>query len=157
MYRVYKIKHCKYRKSQLQNFLYIHISIFKYLVVINSRYECHNYKWLNESDRNSKNPRGNTLKCDRSLSGWYRFGGGAGTKMPKSCVPKNRCGTHASGWLNGTHPTLAEEKVTRKVCYHWGSKCCNWSNHIDVINCGPYFVYKLSPPPNCHLRYCGKD
>ncbi|XP_046860933.1 pancreatic secretory granule membrane major glycoprotein GP2-like [Xenia sp. Carnegie-2017] len=126
-------------------------------VAINLRYkECRQYKMLNESNRNVKYRSGR--KCDRSLTkGWYRFGGGAGTEMPKSCVAKNRCGTHASGWLNGTHPTMAEGEVTRKVCYHWKNSCCHWSNDIEVINCGPYFVYKLSRPRVCSLRYCGTN
>ena len=46
---------------------------------------------------------------------WYRFGGGVGIKMPTSCVPDWRCRTHATGWMNGTHPTVADGKVTRNV------------------------------------------
>ena len=78
--------------------------------------------------------------------------------MPTSCVSKLRCGTHATGWMNGAHPTVAQGKVTRKVCYSWDSNCCNWSNNIEVVNCGQYYVYKLSPPSaGCTLRYCGSD
>ena len=119
--------------------------------------ECSGYTWLNESNRN-QNYSGSNVKCDDSLSpGWYRFGGGAGIKMPTSCTPENRCGTHATGWINGTHPTIAQCKVTRKVCYSWSSNCCLWSNNIEVVNCGLYYVYKLSVPPSCRLRYCGSD
>ena len=111
---------------------------------------------MKESNRNQK--YGSGLNCDDSLStGWYRFGGGAGTKMPTSCVPNQRCGTLAPGWMNGAHPTVAQGKVTRKVCYNWSSNCCSWSNNIEVVNCGLYYVYKLSPPPICTLRYCGSD
>ena len=96
--------------------------------------------------------------CDNSLSGWYRFGGGAGTKMPTSCVSIARCGTYGTGWMNGAHPTVADGKVTRKVCYHWSSNCCRWSNNIEVVSCGQYYVYKLSPPSaGCTLGYCGSD
>ena len=118
--------------------------------------ECFGYKWLNERSRNQKySLRENN--CDSSLSpGWYRFGGGAGTKMPTSYVSIERCGTHASGWMNGAHPTVAEGKVTRKVCYRYSS-CCWRSNNIEVLNCGLYYVYKLSRPPNCTYRYCGSD
>ena len=76
--------------------------------------------------------------------------------MPTSCVSSGRCGTSASGWMNGVHPTVAEGKVTRKVCYNYDS-CCQWSNNIDVVNCGLFYVYKLSRPPVCTLRYCGSD
>ena len=118
--------------------------------------ECFGYQWLNESNRN-QNYSGSDVSCDSSLSGWYRFGGGAGIKMPTACVPKNRCGTHATGWMNGTHPTVVDSNVTRKVCYNWKHNCCLWSNSIKVVNCGQYYVYKLSKPSGCSLRYCGSD
>jgi hypothetical protein len=77
--------------------------------------------------------------------------------MPTTCVSKYRCGTSATGWMNGAHPTVANGKVTRKVCYSWAGNCCNWSNNVEVVNCGQYYVYKLSPSPDCNLRYCGSD
>ena len=87
---------------------------------------------------------------------WYRFTGASGTRMPTSCVPMNRCGTHASGWMEGEHPSVGEGIVSRKVCYHWSSQCCNWNNNIEVRQCpGGFFVYKLVKPPHCSLRYCG--
>ena len=77
--------------------------------------------------------------------------------MPTSCVSKNRCGTHATGWMNGAHPTVVDGKVTRKVCYSYIAGCCWRSNNIEVLNCGQYYVYKLSLPPSCNYRYCGSD
>ena len=80
--------------------------------------------------------------------------------MATSCVPWNRCGTHLTGWMNGTHPTVADDKVTRKVCYNYGltGNCCDLLNYIEVVNCGQYYVYKLSGTPGgFHLRYCGSD
>ena len=74
--------------------------------------------------------------------------------MATSCVRRYRCGGGASGWMNGSHPTVADGKVARKVCYSWG-RCCSWSNNIEVVNCGQYYIYKLSKPPTCDLRYCG--
>ena len=59
------------------------------------------------------------------------------------------------GWMNGTHPTVSEGKVTRTVCYHWVSNCCSWSNNIEVLNCGKYYIYKHLSPVDCHSRYCG--
>ena len=124
--------------------------------------ECFGYKWLKGSDRNQKYSTTRSNYCnsasdDNRLSGWYRFGGGAGTKMPTSCVPTYRCGRNAPGWMNGAHPTVAQGKVTRKVCYSWSSNCCQYSNNIEVVNCGLYYVYKLIPTRNCHFRYCGSD
>ena len=116
--------------------------------------ECLQYKNLTKFDR-AKSYKG-AATCDRSLSrGWYRFQGLAGKQMPDSCVPTQRCGTHAPGWLRGSHPTVAEGAVKRKVCFHWTSGCCQLSTNIRVRNCGGFYVYKLYPPPACSLRYCG--
>ncbi|KAL9987885.1 hypothetical protein ACROYT_G002263 [Oculina patagonica] len=113
------------------------------------------FRFLNESNRAKTYNKPSPLICDSSLSGWYRFGGEAGSKMPESCVKERHCGTHAPGWLNGSHPTMADGAVKRKVCFHWSSSCCRWSTMIDVRNCGGFYVYKLYRPPACTLRYCG--
>lgn len=79
--------------------------------------------------------------------------------MPTSCVPGYRCGTQATGWLNGTHPTVADGKVTRQVCFRWDS-CCQWAINIQVRNCGDFFVYYIDGTPQehpCHLGYCTTD
>ena len=101
------------------------------------------------------------MRCDQRhlspLPAWYRFTGAAGDRMPTSCVPEKRCGTHAPGWLNGSHPSVKEGIVTRRVCYHWISKCCNWENDIQIKNCDAFYVYRLVKPPTCWLRYCGNN
>ena len=101
--------------------------------------------------------RGNVLRCDKNdlSKGWYRFTGEAGELMANKCPAIHHCGTHAPGWMEGSHPTQAQGIVTRKVCYHWSGKCCNWSNNIRVRNCGAFYVYELDKTPVCHLRYCG--
>jgi len=118
---------------------------------------CSNYKVLSEADRaqgNAQSPHG---KSDIGLkTGWYRFQGAAGDRMPDKCVLGYRCGTEYPGWLNGTHPTVAEGVVTRKVCYnriYWN--CCRWSNSIKVKNCSSYYVYELQRTPWSNTRYCG--
>ena len=121
--------------------------------------QCKHYKVLNSSDRLVGFTGQNPLRCDqRDLSaGWYRFAGAAaGDRMPTTCPKMRHCGTHAPGWLSGRHPTAAEGVVTRKVCYHWTSGCCQWSNNIRVTNCGAFYVYELQKPPGCSLRYCGE-
>ena len=124
--------------------------MFLYLILL----ECSNYRILNESDR-AQSYMG-VVKCDRSLAkAWYRFQGGAGNKMPDNCVPKNYCGTHAPGYLTGGHPTVNQGAVSRKVCFHWSSGCCQWSQNIRVRNCGGFYVYELPPTRYCSLRYCG--
>ncbi|XP_020618027.1 uncharacterized protein LOC110055930 isoform X3 [Orbicella faveolata] len=142
VYRLQKPPGCQYRYCGVGSPVQISSS------------ECLHYKNLTKFDR-AKGYKG-VAKCDRSLSrGWYRFQGLAGKQMPDACVPKQRCGTHAPGWLRGGHPTVTEGAVTRKVCFHWSSGCCQLSTNIRVRNCGAFFVYKLSPPPACSLRYCG--
>ncbi|XP_020603796.1 uncharacterized protein LOC110042769 [Orbicella faveolata] len=124
---------------------------------------CNNYTVLSEADRAQGHIVINSnYRCDRYdlVPGWYRFQGAAGYRMADKCVPVNHCGTAASGWLSGSHPTVAEGVVTRKVCYHyysyyWSSNCCLWSNNIRVRNCGAFFLYELPKPPSCDLRYCG--
>ena len=102
--------------------------------------------------------------CDLWLwcpcTGVDRFQGAAGTKMASTCVSVNYCGTHAPGWLNGPHPTVADGQVTRLVCFHYFSNCCQWSINVSVRNCGEFFVYYINRTPpehTCHLRYCGAD
>ena len=118
---------------------------------------CTNYTVLSEADRAQGNAEPPHDKSDRSLvTGWYRFQGAAGDRMPDKCVLWYRCGTMFPGWLNGSHPTVAEGEVTRKVCYTVDSDCCWMSNIIKVKNCSFYYVYELQTtsiwPP---YRYCG--
>ncbi|XP_028410572.1 uncharacterized protein LOC114533270 isoform X2 [Dendronephthya gigantea] len=113
------------------------------------------YKWLTNRNRNYRYIT-ITPYCDDHLSqGWYRFGGEAGTQIATTCVPKRRCGTHAPGWMTQKHPTVSEGKVTRTVAFHWDGNCRKWSQNIQVINCGVYYVYYLGPSVACKLRYCG--
>ncbi len=113
------------------------------------------YTSINDSSRKYTNSNG--ASCDSGLATkWYRYVGNTGTKIPEFAPPKNRCGTHAPGWMNGKHPSVAEGVVTRKVCYHWSSSTCYWSNSILVVNCNTHYLYRLTKPPVCHLRYCSQ-
>ena len=120
--------------------------------------ECQNYQSLTSADRKVTYTY-HSITCDNSLGpGWFRFLGAAGTRMPTSCPPTWRCNTHATGWLNGGHPTVADGRVTRQVCFHWNSNCSLWYNNIQVTNCGHFYVYYLIPPSGgCYLRYCSTD
>ena len=118
--------------------------------------ECVSYSWLRESNRNEKYATIGSYLCDSRLTpAWYRFGGGAGIKMPTGCTPHHKCQTDFTGWMNGTHPSVAEGKVTRTVCFSHRGNCCHWPKIIQVINCGSYYIYKLAPPAKCSARYCG--
>ena len=118
---------------------------------------CTNYTVLREEYRAQGNAEPPHNKSDWDLvTGWYRFQGAAGDRMPDKYVPRYRCGTEYPGWLNGSHPTVAEGVVTRKVCFTNYSDCCWWSNIIKVKNCSSYYVYELQRTiywfPS---RYCG--
>ena len=114
--------------------------------------ECSNYQLLEEADRSLTAPGG--FKDDSQLQfGWYRFHGAAGTMMSTTCTPTNQCGTHATGWLQGQHPTQSEGAITVKVCFHW-TNCCQFPVSIQVRNCGSFYVYQLIGTPGL-LRYCG--
>jgi len=120
--------------------------------------ECFNHGFLEDSVRGQGFYNGfhGYYQCDNYLPfGWYRFRGAAGTQMPTSCVGKNRCSSHAPGWLNRSHPSAADGIVNARICFHWYSSCCYWSTNIRVRNCSGFYVYELRPPPACWLRYCG--
>ena len=134
------------------------IIIIIIIIIIFLILECQNYGSLNSTDRKITYSRSSS-SCDHEIGpGWFRFEGSAGTRMATSCPPKDRCDTNAPGWMNGTHPTVADGQVNRTVCFHWGN-CCYWSTNIKVRNCGSYYVYYLSGTPggHCDLRYCGTN
>ncbi|XP_074612974.1 uncharacterized protein LOC141871838 isoform X2 [Acropora palmata] len=122
--------------------------------------ECSKYTSLNESNRAMTYAKRSLAGLsDSKLSGWYRFSGGAGTQMAEACQKMYSCSTSSSGWLNGTHPTVAEGIVQRKVCFlqrvsQFFSDCCNRSQNIGVRNCGAFYVYRLDPA-DYYSRYCG--
>ena len=117
---------------------------------------CTNYTVLSEADRAQGNAQPPHNRNDSSLlTGWYRFQGAGGDRMPDKCVLVYRCGTKYPGWLNGTHPTVTEGAVTRRVCYNHYSDCCVESDIIKVKNCSSYYVYQLPRTPDQYSRYCG--
>ena len=122
--------------------------------------ECQNYGSLNSYTRKITHIT-NSYYCDNRIGpGWIRFEGSAGTRLPTSCPPYHRCGSSATGWLNGGHPTIADGQVSRRTCFHDFGNCCFWSTNIKLRNCGSYYVYYLHSTPNngrCSLRYCSTN
>ena len=152
------------RKSRIVYFSFQFISsdawlaglyeLFSFVVLFSL--ECHNYQNLTSADRKTSYYTHST--CDDTIGpDWFRFQGAAGTKMATSCPPVNRCESSSPGWLKGGHPTVADGTVTRQVCFHWDSNCCNWSTNIQVRNCGSFYIYYFDGTPGCDLRYCGTD
>ena len=116
---------------------------------------CKNFQNLTDAERKYDYVTVNS-KCDNTLNGWYRFQGAAGTRMVTTCPPVNRCDSGLTTWLSGGHPTVAEGIVKRKVCVSGMGLCCGYSIHIQVKNCGPYYIYKFKNEIGC-FRYCTTD
>ena len=97
--------------------------------------------------------------CGYSISkGWYRFEGAAGTRLPTSCTPDYRCGTSATSWLTNGHPSVADGRVSKRVCFSYNGDCYYYRCvNIIIRNCGSYYVYELDRTPSCSYRYCGTD
>ncbi|XP_002711849.3 uromodulin isoform X1 [Oryctolagus cuniculus] len=114
---------------------------------------CQTYSTLDQFWRSSE--YGTGYSCDSNLNGWFRFVGHGGVRLAETCVPTLRCNTAAPMWLNGTHPSSDEGIVSRTACAHWSGNCCLWDAPVQVKACtGGYYVYHLSPAPECHLAYC---
>ena len=56
--------------------------------------------------------------ADWKGAGWYRITGGAGTQLADFVVDKKHCGTGATGWMEGGHPTVSQGEVTRTVNFN---------------------------------------
>ncbi|XP_062391230.1 uncharacterized protein LOC134079076 [Sardina pilchardus] len=120
---------------------------------------CHNYTVLNDPWRATTNLDQSVLKCDKNVQwqGWYLMvHQEVRVRMPNVCVPEKRCGTQIPLWMNGSHPHPEDGIVTREVCGHWHSDCCQYnSTPIQVKACpGNYTVYTFNSPPRCPLAYC---
>ena len=120
---------------------------------------CSTYKELNSTTRKFTNVK-HGGHCDRRLqrdwqgSGWYRITGEAGTKLIDSPVVNYHCGTSATGWLAGGHPTVEEGEVDRSVNFNYDGDFAKWSARVKVLNCSSHYVYYLQDTPECNLGYC---
>ena len=132
---------------------------------------CFEYKILNEKERNHMfTTLSGTYWCDGNKRpskkssqwlgpGWYRMMAPAGTKIPDVAQGTHKCGTGASGWMQGSHPVNNLEVVTRKVCFSHqsgSSSPCTWTSEIKVKNCISYFLYYLVDTPICNIGYCAQ-
>ncbi|CAF1156564.1 unnamed protein product [Adineta steineri] len=119
--------------------------------------QCSTATIITDATRNAAYTVASSL-CDQSsgLSGtnWYRFSSGAGTILANYVVPINQCGTQATGSYTGAYPSTIGSTSSGTVCYNWSGNSCMWSNSISITNCNGYYVFYLSAPPVCNLRYC---
>ena len=134
----------------MQTIIANYLRIFIFLVDV-----CRHYQTLTDAERRYDYVTVN-YKCDKTLNGWYRFQGAAGTKMVTTCPPQDRCDGLFPAWLSEDHPTVAEGTVTKRVCINKHG-CCEESLFIKVKNCSSYYIYELRDPKHCDARYCGTD
>lgn len=117
--------------------------------------ECTNYYTDADSTRNVGFTKSSV--CDLGLFGegtWVRFVSPAGTTMPNFVVNEFFCGANIPGWLNGTYPADVGTSSGGDVCYHKGGDTCVLTSAIKITNCDSFYVFYLSDPPACDLRYC---
>ena len=60
--------------------------------------------------------------------------------MQATPVPRDRCGTVKSGWLETAHPSVEDGKVRRNVCFGSLSTDCGDGRSIFVKN-WDYIIY----------------
>lgn len=83
-----------------------------------------------------------TLK-DTAVQGWTRFMMGNG-KLVNHCPQRYSCGSTFPIWLSTPHPTSEEDIATGTLCTHYNlNECCEYTQEIQLKNCGDYFVYLL--------------
>ena len=75
----------------------------------------------------------------------------------------NICSHDQAGWMNGAHPRVGEEPVSRKICFASNDfgQDCHWSVEAQVVACQegdgfPFYLYELPPTPQCSLVYCAE-
>jgi hypothetical protein len=111
---------------------------------------------ISDNTRHSNHPA--NIGCDtaifKKLPTWVRFSGGAGTRLINKAAEPFRCGTQGAGWYRGTYPSSTGTTIKGTVCFSWPGNTCQWSNSISITNCNDYYVFALSAPPACRLRYC---
>jgi hypothetical protein len=118
--------------------------------------QCTSYTINNDSTRNIA--YGTGAACDNTLTaGWYRFIGGAGTRLATTYVSINTCGTSAAGSYNGSMPSTVGASMYGTLCVNYMGYLCSAARSgslIGVTNCNGYYVYYLAPISTCNARYC---
>ncbi|XP_059815951.1 uncharacterized protein LOC132387594 [Hypanus sabinus] len=120
---------------------------------------CVNYSILDQLWRRmSSSSTSEQCMSDKNLEqGWYRFSSSGRWKIPETAVPQYCCCGKRQGWLEGSHPTVTEGEVMRKVCFTKNgnnNRASDTCLDIKIKNCIGYFVYLLKPTPAGRNVYC---
>lgn len=118
--------------------------------------QCSNYTTITDATR-SPDYLGSAA-CDDTLFPstfiWVRFTGSGGTLLATCPVDTPRCGADAPGWYSGIHPSLAGSVLSGFVCYNSNGDLCSSTSWVLITNCNGFYVYYLTAPTSCVLRYC---
>ena len=106
--------------------------------------------------------RGNCDSSTHNFNGnnWFRFKEPAGIKLSNTDIGREACGTQASGFINGSDPTIVGQTLDRTACFSY-SNPCHWSVNIKVSLCSDnneqFLIYQLGYPPDCDSAYCAES
>ena len=91
---------------------------------------------------------------------WFRFIEPAGTKLSNIDIGDSACSTAASGWMDGSDPTVIGEILNQRVCFSWNGACL-WSSNVKASLCedndGQFYIYQLKKSEVCNLAYCAES
>ena len=118
--------------------------------------QCTSYSNLDGNARSTT--LGTGSNCDNGLAAnWYRFTGSYVrlASLNTGGIPAvSLCGTDATGYFNGNHPTTQGTNVSGTACFNWSGNTCAMSTSVQITNCGSYYVYYLTPTSGCSYSYC---
>ena len=126
---------------------------------------CFNYITISDSWRKIGSGGRNCDYYNNNFNGntWVRFVEPAGVKLSNVDIGERACGTHASGYMRGSDPTIVGQILDRTACFSYnGNPCLGGSVNIKVSLCSDnnnekFLVYQLKKPPcNC-CAYCVKS
>jgi hypothetical protein len=80
-----------------------------------------------------------------SNSTWYRFTDtNSFNFLPETAPSYGTCGGGDTGWLNGSHPTIAQGQVSSILCFVTsGTRNCSLSTSVTAVQCFGFFLYKF--------------
>ena len=127
---------------------------------------CFSYTTISDSWRKIGR-RAREYHCDRENNifngnNWVRFKEPAGVKLSNTDIGEIACGTHASGYMRGSDPTIVGQTLDRTACFSLnGNPCYGGSVNIKVSLCSDnneqFLIYQLGYPQYCDFAYCAES
>lgn len=90
---------------------------------------------------------------------WFRFSGGAGTRLADSCVPPHSCGSDGAIWSNEPFPTIIGSSYAFNAFASWDGSCKYRTIPMSVMRCSDNnddFIYRSNDSSDwCKSAFCG--